>query len=177
MGDRPTLLKVAAGCAAAVAGAALAAAVASAQGPGDYEPPPTTSTSTTTLPGPGPGGGGGDNQVSFRAEASAGVLRAKIKVGVSCDEPCSTNAHGKLRLTNIPGHGNGKASFKLGTDEESIGEGSAKLKLKVPKRGLRVAKRALDGDGRVRARIAAEASDAAGNVGVDQLRLKFRKVK
>ena len=171
MGDQPVLLKVAAGCAAAVAGVALAAAVASAQGPGDYEPPPTT---TSTLPGPGPGG---DDQVSFRAKAEAGVLKAKIKVKVNCDEPCSANAHGKLRLINVPGLGNGKASFKLGTDEAPMAQGKTKLVLKVPRRGRRVAERALEGDGRARARIAAEASDAAGNVGVDQLRLKFRKVK
>lgn len=175
MGDRPVLLKVAAGCAAAVAGVALAATVASAQGPGDYEPPPTT---TTTLPGPGPGGGGGgDDQVSFRAKADAGVLKAKIEVKVNCDEPCSANAHGKLRLVNIPGLGNGKANFKLGSDEAPMALGKTKLVLKVPRRGRRVAERAFEGDGRVQARIAAEASDAAGNVGVDQLRLKFSKVK
>jgi hypothetical protein len=179
MGDR-TKLKAALVCAAALAGGVVAAAVASAQGPGDYEPPPTTTsttstTSTTTLPGPGPGG---DTEVEFRAKANARVLRGKIKVKVACEEQCTANAHGKVRTTNVPGLGNGKATFKLGTDEKSFaGGGTGKLVLKVPRRARRVSKRAIGADGRVRARIAAEAADAAGNVGVEQIKLTFNKVK
>ena len=170
MGDR-TKLRAALACAAALAGVVAAAAVASAQGPGDYEPPPTT----TTLPGPGPGG---DTEVEFRAKANAGVLRGEIKVKVDCEEQCTANAHGKVRTTNVPGLGNGKATFKLGTDEKSFaGGGSGKLVLKVPRRARRVADRALGADGRVRARIAAEAADATGNVGVEQIKLTFDKVK
>jgi len=179
MGDRPGKLKFVGACVAALAGGVLAAAVASAQGPGDYEPTTTTpgggtpGGGTTTLPAPGGG------QLAFRAKATrAAKLGAFVKVNVYCDEVCSANAFGRLRLTKIKkGKGKDSESFRLGNASGVVSDGHEIIKLKVPNAGRIEAKRAKKFGGRVRAKITVNAADAAGNTGLERLRLNFRDVK
>ena len=176
MGDRSRKRRIAAICVAGLAGATMAAAVASAQGPGDYEPPPTTPTTpggpggTTTLPAPG------DGQLAFRANATgAEKLGAFVKVNVYCDESCSANAHGRLRLTRIKtGKGKDSESFKLGSAGSQVSDGHETLKLKVPNRARELAPRTKPHGGRIRAKITVTAVDSAGNTGLERLRLNFR---
>lgn len=173
MGDRSRMLRITAICVAGIAGATMAAAVASAQGPGDYEPPPTTPGGpggTTTLPAPG------DGQLAFRASATgAEKLGAFVKVNVYCDEACSAESHGRLRLTRIKtADGKDSESFKLGRDGGQVTDGHEQLMLKVPKRARKLAPRTKPHGGRIRAKITVTAADAAGNVGLERLRLNFR---
>ena len=167
MGDRPGKLKFMGACAAAIAGAVLAAAVASAQGPGDYQPT-TTLPNPTTLPAPP-----GDGRVEFGAEAKAGPLRGKVKVKVVCEESCTAEAGGRIRLSGLPGKGKSSKSYRLGSDRDTIAAGDTTLKLKVPK-GARKKANSNSFEGRTRAKVTVEATDAAGNSGREQLRLKFR---
>ena len=159
MGDRPGMLKIIGACAAAIAGAVLAAAVATAQGPGDYQP--------TTLPAPP------DARVEFGAEAKSKRLRGSVKVKVECEETCTVDARGRVRLTKLPGKGKRARTFRLGRDGESMAAGKTRLRLKVPKKARRIAN-SKSFEGRTRAKVTVAATDAAGNSGREQLRLKFR---
>jgi hypothetical protein len=159
---RATVLIVCTG--AALTGGVLAAAVTTAQGPGDYQP----STTTTTLPAQA------DARVSLSLKGTRGKqkLSGKVMVEASCgDEPCSVGAFGKLA---IKVKSSKDERYKLKPDFVTLDANeSATLKLKVPKDGLKLAKKKIERkDTKVKARIKVTANDRAGNE-----RRKDRRIK
>ena len=124
----------------------------------------TTGAFTTLATPTDPGGAdtaGPDLKLSGKRKQE---LSRSVKVTATCtDEPCELDATGKLAL---PG-GNSKnaaKALKLRPASANAGAGEpAKLKLRLGKRALKTANRALDGTGKAKAKIAVTAADALGN--------------
>ena len=148
---------------ALASGGALAFAVTGAEG--QYTPTTststsTTSTSTTTTTSTTPI----DNRLPFSLKGTAGKqkLSGKVKIKATCpEEPCFVSAHGKMaiKIENRP-----DKKFKLGNDFDSLGAGgSTTLVLKVPKNGLKKAKKLVTRkDTKVKAKVRVEAKDQLG---------------
>jgi len=90
-------------------------------------------------------------------------LGKAIKLSALCDEACAVIATGKLKLKN-PTLDPAKQSFKLRPATVNlVANQNGQLNLKVPKRAQRLGAQALEDGGKVKAKLSADATDAAGN--------------
>jgi Tol biopolymer transport system component len=97
-------------------------------------------------------------------------LGKAIKVRVSCDEPCSIVAKGKVKAQG-KGKTNGPKSGKLKRATTALDAGdSQRLKLRLTKK----AKRALEGDERGKAKVKVTARDGAANKRTKRANIKLR---
>ena len=85
-------------------------------------------------------------------------LGRRVAVRVACDEACTAVGRGRLRIARS----GKKRRLKRTTTSIAAGE-SAKLRLAVPRKTRRAARRALRRGKRVRAKLTVVTSDAAGN--------------
>jgi hypothetical protein len=136
----------------------------------------TTGTSTGTSPTPP------DRRVDFTAKVrKSQKLGPAVTIVLRCGEVCRVDAGGRLSVTTRGGRGGRTAlkarRFKIAPSSTPLGVGQRKtIKLKLPKRGLKVARSAVNRRGRARARIVLEVLDLAGNKAtqVDKVTLRRR---
>jgi len=123
--------------------------------PSPQSPPPPPRVPDTTAP-----------TATLLGKTSQKLAKA-IAVAVSCNEPCTATATGKLSLPNAA------ARHTLKTTAGSIAAGGTlKLKLEVPKKAHQAARKALTRGKRVKANLKIVVRDAAG-----QTATKTRTVK
>jgi dipeptidyl aminopeptidase/acylaminoacyl peptidase len=92
-------------------------------------------------------------------------LKKFVKVNASCDESCSVEAEGKLKVKK----------GKLKQDTADIGAGqTATLKLKIKKKALQGAEEKLDKGKKVKANLSATATDGAGNTADASFKTKLK---
>ena len=122
--------------------------------PGGAPPPPPP-------PGPGPAPTVDTTPpvVGVSASRSRRIGRGRIPIRVSCPaESCHVLARGTISFRGTA------ATFRLRSATVDVGAGqTVTATLRVPRRALAAAKRALEDGRRVTARISVLASDAAGN--------------
>jgi 6-phosphogluconolactonase (cycloisomerase 2 family) len=95
-------------------------------------------------------------------------LAKKVKVKAECtNEPCEVSLAGKLAT--------GGRSYKLKRDARDLEAGVPEtLRLKLPRKARRAAEKALDDDGKAKAKLTARATDAAGNAARAKRKVKLR---
>jgi hypothetical protein len=122
-------------------------------------PPPGTPLTDVTAPQLILGGGGSQR------------LGKAIRIRASCrDEPCRVRARGTLSVPDA------SRVFRLRSASAQLSRGQiATLKLRLSRRALTAARKALKAGRRVRARIAVVAVDAAGNRRVKRLSIRLRR--
>ena len=143
--------------------------IASAQyetgGGGGYDP--------TAPGGYDPSGGGGSGtgdtgrvQLKLTAKKTQKSLKA-VKVKATCqNRACTVDVKGKLKA--------GKKKAKLKPDEESLAKGTTDtMKLKLPKKAQKVAKRAARKDQKLIVKVSAKATGVGGG-GEDTAALKIK---
>jgi hypothetical protein len=108
--------------------------------------------------GPPPDTTGPNVTLFFKRQKSRRALRRGVKGKASCDEPCTITLQGA-----------GKTTRKKTLDVKQAGS-RVQVRLKL----TRKAKRKLRRNGRLRVKIKATATDAAGNVGQATKRVKIR---
>jgi hypothetical protein len=111
--------------------------------------PPPAASSAPTLTAP---------RLAFSAPLSQRVLRQKgVFAGASCDQACTISAKGTL---SVPG---ASAVYKLTPASKKLAAaGSAKLKLKVPKKTLAKLRKALKAHRKPTAAVTVTATGAGG---------------
>jgi Tol biopolymer transport system component len=92
-------------------------------------------------------------------------LKKFVKVNASCDESCSVDAEGKLKVKK----------GKLKGDSADIAGGQTQtLKLKIKKKALQGAEEKLDKGKKVKANLSATATDGAGNTADASFKTKLK---
>jgi len=128
-------------------------------------------------PAPDPGGGGGGTAARDitppRIVINAGkrqklVRRKSLAATVSCDEPCTLTATAKA------GGRARKVRFATWTAKTSAPK-TSKFRLKLSRKALKAAKKALRGRRTAKATITVKATDLAGNVATATKRVKVSR--
>ena len=122
-------------------------------------------TSSFTTLGTDPGAGGADTSgPNLELGGKRKQELPKVKVTATCaDEPCDLEATGKLALPGGKSKNAAKAlTLRSASADAAAGE-PVKLKLKLAKKGLKTASRALGEGDKAKAKLTVVATDAAGN--------------
>ena len=104
----------------------------------------------------------------------------RITVTAGCDEPCTVTAEGTIKVPRPAAKRGRPAAAKptqlKGATAELTAGGTAKLRLKLSKRGRRALKLALEAGKKGKATATATAADAAGNASAEaRVRVKVRR--
>lgn len=127
-------------------------------------PPPPAAPSAPSAPAVTP------PKLTFYGSSSQRVLRQKgVLAGGSCDQACTISAKGTL---SVPG---ASAVYKLTPATKKLAAaGSAKLKLKLPKRTLAKLRKALKAHRKPTATVTITASGAGGSAKALKRKIKIR---
>ena len=138
--------------------------------------------------GGGTGGGGGGGGGGTTPDTKAPLLDLggegkqskddKVKVEVSCDEACTVDASGTIKVPKIKnGKAKGKEKFDLkGADGADLAAGDeTQLKLEFSKKTEKAVKKAMKEKEKSTAKVTATATDAAGNETDEVFEIKVKK--
>ena len=133
---------------------------------------------------PGGGGGGGGTTADTKAPLldvggdEKQTSEKKVKVEVSCDEACTVDATGTIKVPKIKnGKAKGKEKHDLkGADEIDLDAGeTAKLKLELKGKTQDLVKKAQKAKETSKAKVTSTATDAAGNSSDELFEVKVKK--
>jgi outer membrane protein assembly factor BamB len=124
-------------------------------GSGAYNPDDQYLAAYVEGPGAGPGPDGDFLKLGGKRTQRLGKV---VKVKAGCDVACTATGTGKLIVNSK------RRVFKLKKDKESIAAGETEtLKLRIPDKARKTARRSLADDGKAKAKITVEAVDLAGD--------------
>ncbi len=138
----------------------------------DLQGPPTASPGGGSAPSGGSAPGASKDSKAPGLTAAAGskasLAKSALVVTVSCDEACTATASGSV---SVPGT---SKAFRLKPVTRALPAGArTKLTLKLSKKLIKAAKRALKKRKRVNATVNVGAADAAGNSSKAQRRMRL----
>jgi parallel beta-helix repeat protein len=152
-------------------------------------PPPDPTPDPIPDPGTGGGGGGGTGGGGGAPDTKAPVLDVggdskqdsdkKVKVEVSCDEDCTVDAEGTIKVPEKFKDGKVKSKEKFdlkGADELELEAGDTKkLKLEFKNKAADLVEKAFKEKEKSTAKVTATATDGAGNETDEKFEIKVKK--
>jgi hypothetical protein len=106
----------------------------------------------------GPGGPRSTRPLSLSRTRKRQRLRKRVVIRLSCAAPCATVRARGILLVKLER----KRIYRLKPAKRKVGDGTVTLRLKIPPRARRVARRALAKGGRARVRLKVTARSATG---------------